>query len=823
MDILSSTSSSTLKSFNNSNKKCKVVIYIIILLIVIIFIYNMFFKTNYKNYKNNKDTIIFYVADWCPHCQKLKPFINECKKLKLLNIKVKNAEKMNDEEKKQINGFPTAIRNSDNNIAVGEIEIKNLVNQTLNKSNIEYFDAREDIIFYLDDSSNFYLDASSNLLNLDGSLNYINLNNNQSVYNLRIKYQQHIEDTDTDFSGNIINSFPTAVIQSNKKTYYGYNDVFSLLEQVLKTIIFEDTIDFYVADWCAHCETIKSYIKDLKNIQQTKVKINIVNYDDMNDDEKKLIVGFPAVKRNSDNMIGFGQNDIEKIVNNSLYKTLLPSTQEDNAANYDSKDTIQFYIAEWCGHSQKLFPYIEDYQKQQNVVNVEIFFDKDIPSELNITGYPTAIRKSDNKRAVGAPSILNLMKETAANNNNIQEVKQENNSANYDSNNSANYDSNNSANYDSNNSANYDSNNSANYDSKDTIQFYIAEWCGHSQKLLPYIEDYQKQQNVVNVEIFFDKDIPSELNITGYPTAIRKSDNKRAVGGPSILNLMKETAANNNNIQEVKQENNSANYDSKDTIQFYMAEWCDQSHKILPYIEEYQKQQNVVDTEIIYEEDIPMELNITDYPTAIRKSDNKKAVGVPTILNLMKETMIVVENNNIQEVKQENHSANNKIIVFLAEWCSYCQKLKPQLIRIMKTNKNIELVDSKDITPDLQKYIQRFPSALKVSDNTVAVGAPEILKMINSNTVNKPDKKQTCIFVYSDNCKYCQMIMPKWLEFKLHATDNKLNVNILEYESKDLDKLPDNYKNQIEGFPTLFVNEKYEGYDDIINYLKKFS
>ena len=328
---------------------------------------------------------------------------------------------------------------------------------------------------------------------------------------------------------------------------------------------------------------------------------------------------------------------------------------------------------------------------------------------------------------------------------------------------------------------------------------------------------------MVNVEIFFDKDIPSELNITGYPTAIRKSDNKRAVGAPSILNLMKETAANNNNIQEVKQENNSANYDSKDTIQFYMAEWCDQSHKILPYIEEYQKQQNVVDTEIIYEEDIPMELNITDYPTAIRKSDNKKAVGVPTILNLMKETMIVVENNNIQEVKQENHSANNKIIVFLAEWCSYCQKLKPQLIRIMKTNKNIELVDSKDITPDLQKYIQRFPSALKVSDNTVAVGAPEILKMINSNTVNKPDKKQTCIFVYSDNCKYCQMIMPKWLEFKLHATDNKLNVNILEYESKDLDKLPDNYKNQIEGFPTLFVNEKYEGYDDIINYLKKFS
>ena len=135
MDRLSNSSSSSLNfnSVSNTEKKCKIAIYGIILLIVIIFIYNMFFRSNNKE-KQNKDTIIFYIADWCSHCQKLKPFINECKKQNLLNIKIVTAENMNNEEKQQINGFPTAIRYSDDKIAEGEVEIKNLVNQTLKKS-----------------------------------------------------------------------------------------------------------------------------------------------------------------------------------------------------------------------------------------------------------------------------------------------------------------------------------------------------------------------------------------------------------------------------------------------------------------------------------------------------------------------------------------------------------------------------------------------------------------------------------------------------------------------------------------------------------------
>ena len=252
MNILSSSSSSTLNSFSTSNKKCNTVIYIIILLIVFICIYNMFFK---ENNKQNKDTIIFYVADWCSHCQKIKPFINECKKSKLLNITVKNAEEMNNEEKKQINGFPTAIRNSDNNIAVGEVEIKNLVKQTLNKSNIEHFNTnangKKDIIFYLDSPLNVVDDPALNLIN------YININSNE--YNLKVKYKNDKNYTDTDFSGNIINSYPTAVELSNgKRTHYGYNEVFSLLERVLGIQIFKDTINYYESEWCKeNCQPVK--------------------------------------------------------------------------------------------------------------------------------------------------------------------------------------------------------------------------------------------------------------------------------------------------------------------------------------------------------------------------------------------------------------------------------------------------------------------------------------------------------------------------------------------------------------------------------------
>jgi thiol-disulfide isomerase/thioredoxin len=648
----------------------------------------MFFK---ENNKQNKDTIIFYVADWCSHCQKIKPFINECKKSKLLNITVKNAEEMNNEEKKQINGFPTAIRNSDNNIAVGEVQIKNLVKQTLNKSNIEHFNTKKDIIFYLDTPLNVVDDPALNLIN------YININSNG--YNLIVKYKNDIRYTDTDFSGNIINSYPTAVeLNNGKRTHYGYNEVFSLLERVLSIQIFKDTINYYEAEWCKeNCQPVKELIEKLKNERQIKIKINIIDFKDISGNDTELIQHFPAIKRLRDDMLGFGVIDINAIINNTLFPpTPTPPTPqqiEGFTTENDSKDTIQFYIAEWCGHSQRLMPYIEEYKNRQNVVNVEIIYEKDIPGELNITGYPTAIRKSDNKRASGGPPILNLMKETeaAANTNNIQEANPENNSGNNSDNNK--------------------------------ILVFLAEWCPHCQNFKPQLTEIMKTNK--NIKLIDSNDITPELQkyIQGFPSALKESDKTVAVGAPEILKMINSNTEN--------------------------------------------------------------------------KPDDKP--------------------DDKPDVKPENNSDNNKIIVFLAEWCQHCQNFKPELTKIMKTNNNIKLVDSNDITPELQKYIHGFPSALKESDKTVASGASEILKMINSNTENK----STYTFVYSNNCKYCQMIMPKWLEFKLHATDNKLNVNLLEYESKDFNNLPDNYKSQIVGFPTLFVNndKKYEGYDDMINCL----
>jgi thiol-disulfide isomerase/thioredoxin len=191
-----------------------------------------------------------------------------------------------------------------------------------------------------------------------------------------------------------------------------------------------------------------------------------------------------------------------------------------------------------------------------------------------------------------------------------------------------------------------------------------------------------------------------------------------------------------------------------------------------------------------------------------------------------------------QEMKQVDTNSN-KIIVFLADWCPHCTNFKPELNEIMKTNNNIELVDSNNITEELKKYIEGFPTAIRVSDKTVAVGAPNILNMIKTTVpnrnVNIEQEKQyqnvnmkqgvksqnNYTFVYSNNCKYSQMIIPKWLDFKVYASDNKLNINISEFESEEINNLSDNYKNKLVGFPTLFINnDKYEGYDDIINHLK---
>ena len=67
--------------------------------------------------------------------------------------------------------------------------------------------------------------------------------------------------------------------------------------------------------------------------------------------------------------------------------------------------------------------------------------------------------------------------------------------------------------------------------------------------------------------------------------------------------------------------------------------------------------------------------------------------------------------------------------------------------------------------------------------------------------------------------------MSDWQKFKLYITNNKINVNLFEYKSNQLDNLDNIYKSQLVGYPTLFISnnnvisKKFEGYDEILNYL----
>jgi thiol-disulfide isomerase/thioredoxin len=508
----------------------------------------------------------------------------------------------------------------------------------------------------------------------------------------------------------------------------------------------------------------------------------------MNKKEKQRIKQLPTAIRYSDNKMAIGEADIKKLVK----QTLLVSNIEFFDAN-NAKKNIIFYLD---ASSKSIESIINKNNNRQTSYNLIIKYSND-KGETDTDSFPTAVIQNDNKTTYkGYNDILSLLERVL----NIIIFNE-------------------------------------------TLNFYVMDGCRHCIELKPYINELKeknqdrvkiniikysgkrdgnmKEDNILNEEektYYYYRDFMTPVEkelINGFPGLIRNSDRRIGIGDYDIKSIARETFP----IEGFTTNN------SKDTIQFYMAEWCGYSKKLLPDIKEYKKQQNEVNVEIIYDKDIPSELNITSYPTAIRKSDNKRVSGGPNILNLMKETS---ERNNNQDAKQEVKLDDNTIIVFFAEWCPHSQNFKPQLTELMKSNSNVKLMDSNDITPDLQNYVNGFPSALKVSDKTVAVGAPEILEMINSadnKQEAKPDNKQTFIFVYSNNCKYSDMIMPKWSELKRYITNNKININLLEYESHEFNNIPNNYKSQITGFPTLFVNndKKYEGYDEILNYLNTLS
>jgi thiol-disulfide isomerase/thioredoxin len=331
---------------------------------------------------------------------------------------------------------------------------------------------------------------------------------------------------------------------------------------------------------------------------------------------------------------------------------------------------------------------------------------------------------------------------------------------------------------------------------KDTIVFYLAEWCPHCKKIKPFIKEKSKQSDVKFIIIDSDDISDSDKNIIrAFPTALRKSDNKIVEGEIEIKKLINETL--NNNIFYYFTTNDTID---KDTITFYVSNNCSYCQKLYPYIEEYKKQSNI-NIVVINDNELTDNDNIEGFPTAIRKSDGKIALGNNKIIELVNETL----NNN-----------NDKINIYVANWCPYCQNLLLKLEKIKRTN--IEIIESKDISKNVMQYIKGFPTAIRQSDNKIAVGEDEILELINNKTL-------TLTFIYSLECKYSKNILPLWLDFKRFVIDNKLNINTEDYDIKDIENLTPEYKNNLKVLPTLFVNneEKYEGYDDIKNYLENYN
>ena len=440
------------------------------------------------------------------------------------------------------------------------------------------------------------------------------------------------------------------------------------------------------------------------------------------------------------------------------------SNKKNKKTRSNYKDTIVFYLAEWCPHCKKIKPFIKEKSKQSDVKFIIIDSDDISDSDKNIIrAFPTALRKSDNKIVEGEIEIKKLINETL-------------------------------------NDYIIDKFTTNDIPEKDIIIFYFNYNDIDNYKLINNInKTINNSIHKFNIKFINDMNEEEKQIITDFPSALRKSDNKIVKGKEEIINLINETLKieNNNNIIDKFTTNDTID---KDTITFYVSNNCSYCQKLYPYIEEYKKKSNI-NIVVINDNELTDNDNIEGFPTAIRKSDGKIALGNNKIIELVNETL----NNN-----------NDKINIYVANWCPYCQNLLLKLEKIKRTN--IEIIESKDISKNVMQYIKGFPTAIRQSDNKIAVGEDEILELINNKTL-------TLTFIYSLECKYSKNILPLWLNFKRFVIDNKLNINTEDYDIKDIENLTPEYKNNLKVLPTLFVNneEKYEGYDDIKNYLENYN
>jgi thiol-disulfide isomerase/thioredoxin len=183
----------------------------------------------------------------------------------------------------------------------------------------------------------------------------------------------------------------------------------------------------------------------------------------------------------------------------------------------NSTDKITLYHAKWCGYCKKLMPQWYELKKTSNYNMVEVE-DIEMSSEdkQNVSGFPTAIRASDNKQFVGIDNIIELIKSGASGNSNNSTANSE----------------------------------PLEQKTKDTITFYYSNNCTHCKTIMPIWLDFKikcKDTNYpLNVFEYEEQEIPDKIEQTlqGYPTAIRSSDNKYFVGHNQIQKLLDDYVIN---------------------------------------------------------------------------------------------------------------------------------------------------------------------------------------------------------------------------------------------------------------------------------------